>query len=65
LSEGSSPHGRVYHGNIDYDEVLFYSAGHFFSRDGIGAVMVDAFCPLKATPAAELVENPDYWASWK
>jgi len=86
-----------FHSNIDYDEVLFYSAGHFFSRDGIGAgmvtwhpqgihhgphpkaiplsrtkertdevaVMVDAFQPLKATPAAELVENVNYWASWK
>ena len=29
-----------YHSNIDYDEVLFYSAGHFFSRDGIGPGMV-------------------------
>lgn len=86
-----------FHSNIDYDEVLFYSAGHFFSRDGIGAgmmtwhpqgihhgphpkaiplsrakertdevaVMVDTFRPLKATPAAELVENEAYWASWK
>jgi homogentisate 1,2-dioxygenase len=86
-----------YHSNIDYDEVLFYSAGHFFSRDGIGAgmvtwhpqgihhgphpkaiplsrtkdrtdevaVMVDTFRPLHATPAAELVENPNYWSSWK
>src|SRR5512133_660248 len=86
-----------FHSNIDYDEVLFYSAGHFFSRDGIGAgmmtwhpqgihhgphpkaiplsrtkdrtdevaVMVDAFRPLKATPAAELMENVNYWASWK
>ena len=86
-----------YHRNIDYDEVLFYSDGHFFSRDGIGrgmvtwhpqgihhgphpkaiplsrtkdrtdevAVMVDTYHPLKATPAAELVENQDYWASWK
>jgi homogentisate 1,2-dioxygenase len=86
-----------YHANIDYDEVLFYSAGHFFSRDGIGAgmvtwhpqgihhgphpkaiplsrtkertdevaVMVDTFRPLRATPAAGLVENLDYWASWK
>jgi homogentisate 1,2-dioxygenase len=86
-----------YHSNIDYDEVLFYSAGHFFSRDGIGAgmmtwhpqgihhgphpkaiplsrtkertdevaVMVDAFRPLRATPAAELMENLNYWASWK
>jgi len=86
-----------FHANIDYDEVLFYSDGHFFSREGIGpgmvtwhpqglhhgphpkaipasrtkertdevAVMVDTFRPLKATPAAGLVENPDYWASWK
>jgi homogentisate 1,2-dioxygenase len=86
-----------YHSNIDYDEVLFYSAGHFFSRDGIGAgmvtwhpqgihhgphpkaiplsrtkdrtdevaVMVDTYRPLKATPAAALVENVNYWASWK
>jgi len=86
-----------FHSNIDYDEVLFYSAGHFFSRDGIGAgmvtwhpqgihhgphpkaiplsrtkertdevaVMVDAFRPLQATPAATLVENLNYWASWK
>lgn len=86
-----------FHSNIDYDEVLFYSAGHFFSRDGIGAgmmtwhpqgihhgphpkaiplsrtkdrtdevaVMVDTYRPLKATPAAELVENMNYWASWK
>ena len=86
-----------FHSNIDYDEVLFYSAGHFFSRDGIGAgmvtwhpqgihhgphpkaiplsrtkdrtdevaVMVDTFRPLHATPAAGLVENLDYWASWK
>jgi homogentisate 1,2-dioxygenase len=29
-----------YHANIDYDEVLFYSAGHFFSREGIGPGMV-------------------------
>jgi len=86
-----------YHANIDYDEVLFYSDGHFFSREGIGpgmvtwhpqgihhgphpkaipasrtkdrtdevAVMVDTFRPLKATPAAGLVENLNYWASWK
>jgi homogentisate 1,2-dioxygenase len=25
-----------YHRNIDYDEVLFYHAGEFFSREGIG-----------------------------
>ena len=29
-----------YHSNIDFDEVLFYSDGHFFSREGIGAGMV-------------------------
>lgn len=26
-----------YHQNIDFDEVLFYHAGNFFSREGIGA----------------------------
>ncbi len=26
-----------YHRNIDFDEVLFYHAGNFFSREGIGA----------------------------
>lgn len=34
-----------YHRNIDYDEVLFYHDGDFFSRDGIGAGMV-TFHPL-------------------
>lgn len=29
-----------YHRNIDYDEVLFYHAGDFFSRDGISEGMV-------------------------
>ncbi|MDX2085547.1 MAG: homogentisate 1,2-dioxygenase [Candidatus Melainabacteria bacterium] len=29
-----------YHRNIDYDEVLFYHAGDFFSRDGIDAGMI-------------------------
>lgn len=29
-----------YHSNIDYDEVLFYSDGHFFSREGIGPGML-------------------------
>ena len=29
-----------YHSNIDYDEVLFYHAGEFFSRAGIGCGMV-------------------------
>ncbi|MFM8234590.1 MAG: homogentisate 1,2-dioxygenase [Holophagaceae bacterium] len=29
-----------FHRNIDFDEVIFYSQGEFFSRDGIGAGMV-------------------------
>jgi homogentisate 1,2-dioxygenase len=29
-----------YHSNIDYDEVIFYHAGQFFSRVGIGAGMI-------------------------
>jgi homogentisate 1,2-dioxygenase len=29
-----------YHRNIDYDEVLFYHAGDFFSRHGIGEGMI-------------------------
>lgn len=29
-----------YHSNIDYDEVLFYHAGQFFSRPGIGSGMM-------------------------
>lgn len=29
-----------YHRNIDYDEVLFYHDGEFFSRDGIDAGMI-------------------------
>jgi homogentisate 1,2-dioxygenase len=29
-----------YHSNIDYDEVLFYHGGSFFSRQGIGPGMV-------------------------
>ena len=29
-----------YHSNIDYDEVLFYSSGQFFSREGIGPGML-------------------------
>jgi homogentisate 1,2-dioxygenase len=29
-----------YHSNIDYDEVLFYHAGDFFSRTGIGPGMI-------------------------
>ncbi|MCC7140976.1 MAG: homogentisate 1,2-dioxygenase [Candidatus Eisenbacteria bacterium] len=29
-----------YHANIDYDEVLFYHAGEFFSRAGVGPGMV-------------------------
>lgn len=29
-----------YHSNIDFDEVLFYHSGEFFSRSGIGAGML-------------------------
>jgi homogentisate 1,2-dioxygenase len=29
-----------YHSNIDYDEVIFYHAGQFFSREGVGAGML-------------------------
>ena len=29
-----------YHQNIDYDEVLFYHAGHFFSRDNLHSNMM-------------------------
>lgn len=29
-----------FHRNIDYDEVIFYHAGDFFSRTGIGPAMV-------------------------
>jgi homogentisate 1,2-dioxygenase len=29
-----------YHRNIDYDEVIFYHSGEFFSRAGIGAGML-------------------------
>jgi homogentisate 1,2-dioxygenase len=29
-----------YHSNIDYDEVLFYHRGTFFSRVGVGAGML-------------------------
>jgi homogentisate 1,2-dioxygenase len=29
-----------YHRNIDYDELIFYHSGNFFSRDGIDAGMV-------------------------
>lgn len=86
-----------YHSNIDFDEVLFYHAGEFFSRTGIKpgmmtfhpqgihhgpqegaikrsaqatrtnevAVMIDTKRPLKVWPEAQMVENKNYWASWK
>jgi homogentisate 1,2-dioxygenase len=55
-----------YHSNIDYDEVLFYSDGHFFSREGIGAGMV-TWHPQgihhgphpKAIPASRLKDRTD------
>jgi homogentisate 1,2-dioxygenase len=86
-----------YHRNIDFDEVLFYHAGNFFSREGIGegaltwhpigihhgphpnaeknardkltteeiAVMVDTRNPLFATEHSKLVEQTQYFMSWK
>lgn len=85
-----------FHNNIDFDEVLFYHDGDFFSRTGIApgmmtfhpqgihhgpqpgaaerardverteelAVMIDARRPLTMLPAAEAVEDVDYWKSW-
>jgi homogentisate 1,2-dioxygenase len=55
-----------YHSNIDYDEVLFYSDGHFFSREGIGPGMV-TWHPQgihhgphpKAIPASRLKDRTD------
>jgi homogentisate 1,2-dioxygenase len=55
-----------YHSNIDYDEVLFYSDGHFFSRDGIGPGML-TWHPQgihhgphpKAIPASRLKDRTD------
>lgn len=55
-----------YHANIDYDEVLFYHDGDFFSREGIDAGMV-TFHPRglphgphpKAVEAAESKERTD------
>ena len=55
-----------YHSNIDFDEVLFYSDGHFFSREGIGAGMVtwhpqgiDHGPHPKAIAASRLKERTD------
>ena len=56
-----------YHSNIDFDEVLFYHAGEFFSRDGIKPGML-TFHPqgihhgpqrraAKRTPAAQRTEE--------
>lgn len=36
-SEDGAMKVPFYHRNIDFDEVLFYHAGNFFSREGIGA----------------------------
>jgi homogentisate 1,2-dioxygenase len=55
-----------YHSNIDYDEVLFYSDGHFFSREGIGPGMI-TWHPQgihhgphpKAIPASRLKDRTD------
>ena len=85
-----------YHSNIDFDEVIFYHRGQFFSREGIKpgmltlhplgihhgpqpkaigrtgnvthtdeiAVMLDTKNTLDVAPAADGVENVDYWKSW-
>lgn len=49
-----------YHANIDYDEVLFYHDGDFFSREGIDAGMV-TFHPqgLPHGPHPKAVEAAD------
>lgn len=39
-AESGSLKVPFYHSNVDYDEVLFYHDGEFFSRAGIGAGMV-------------------------
>lgn len=86
-----------FHANVDYDEVLFYHAGEFFSRTGIApgmitlhpqgihhgpqpgaqeraakatrteevAVMIDTRRPLRASAAARMIEDQDYWKSWR
>jgi len=50
-----------YHRNIDYDEVIFYHSGNFFSRDGIRPAMV-SFHPqgIHHGPHPKAVEE-----SWK
>ena len=39
-----------YHRNIDFDEVLFYHAGNFFSREGIGEGAVGQRVAQKVCP---------------
>ena len=39
-SEAGAMKVPFYHRNIDFDEVLFYHAGEFFSRQGIGPGML-------------------------
>jgi homogentisate 1,2-dioxygenase len=39
-SEPDAVRVPFYHRNIDYDEVIFYHSGNFFSRDGIRPAMV-------------------------
>lgn len=55
-----------FHANVDYDEVIFYHRGRFFSREGVGAGMV-TFHPAGihhgpqpgAAQAAEALERTD------
>jgi len=59
-----------YHSNIDFDEVLFYHAGDFFSRKGIAPGML-TFHPLGIhhgpQPGAEerTSKLTHYWESWR
>ncbi len=53
-----------FHSNDDYDEVLFYHRGDFFSRDDV-AVMLDTRDALEIGTLPEGVENPDYVNSWR
>jgi homogentisate 1,2-dioxygenase len=88
-----------HHANVDSDEVLFYCAGDFMSRQGAGigvgsitlhpagfvhgpqpgsversmgedrtdelAVMMDTFRPLRLSPNALAVSDPDYPWTWR
>ncbi|MDK9699686.1 MAG: homogentisate 1,2-dioxygenase [bacterium] len=53
-----------YHSNIDYDEVLFYHDGDFFSRDGISAGMITFHpqgFPHGPHPKARILSQKKVW----